>query len=150
MEAKQYLSQIDRLNKIIQNKLVEIYQLKTMAQSITISNESERVQTSGCSDIVGNTVAKIVDKEREIEELTNYLINKKSLIISQIEGMEDTNMYHVLFNRYVKGSTFESIAEEMHYSTKQINRIHGEALLEFDRLYNEEYKDFSIWSLNKT
>ena len=42
MTTQNYLSQIERLEKMIENKLSEIYRLKAMACGITNSTESER------------------------------------------------------------------------------------------------------------
>ena len=96
MVTKQYLWQIERLDKMIQNKLSEIYQLKTMACSVTVSNDGERVQTSSDKDRLGSTVAKIVDLEKETDRLVDRFIDKRNHIIEQIDGIEDMNMYHVL------------------------------------------------------
>ena len=54
MDTKQYLNQIHRLDIQIQNKLSEIYKLKTMACNVTVSNDSERVQTSIRNDKLSN------------------------------------------------------------------------------------------------
>ena len=67
------------------------------------------------------------------------VIDKRNHIIEQIDGMEDVNMYHVLSSRYIGRKTFDEIAIEMNYSRMQINRIHGKALLEFEKLYGNEY-----------
>ena len=77
MTTKSYLGQIERLDRMIQNKLSEIYQLKTMACSVTISNDSERVQTSRDKDRIGSTVAKIVDLERETNNIIDNFIKKR-------------------------------------------------------------------------
>lgn len=139
MVTKQYLGQIERLDKMIQNKLSEIYQLKTIACSVTVSNDSERVQASSDKDRLGNTVAKIVDLEKETGRLVDSFVAKRNHIIEQIDRIEDMNMYHVLSSRYVGKKTFDEIAIEMNYSRMQINRIHGKALIEFERLYGNEY-----------
>lgn len=139
MTTKSYLGQIERLEKMIQNKLSEIYQLKTMACSVTVSNDSDRVQTSSDKDRLGSTVAKIVDLENETDNLVDRFIAKRNHIIEQIDGMEDVNMYHVLTSRYVNKKNFDDIAKEIHYSRMQINRIHGNALLEFEKRYGNEY-----------
>lgn len=139
MDTKQYLRQIERLDKMIQNKLSEIYQLKTMACGVTVSNNKERVQVSYDKDRLGNAVSKIIDLEKDVDRLVNTFIDKRSKIIEQIDGMEDPNMYHVLFLRYVAKKNFDEIAKEMNYSRMQINRIHGNALMEFERKYGEEY-----------
>lgn len=139
MDTKKYLGQIKRLDRMIQNKLSEIYQLKTIACSITVSKEKERVQTSSDKDRLGSTVAKIVDLERETDKLVDGFIAKRKRIISQMESLE-TEQYHVLFGRYVSCKTFDDIAKEIPCSRMQVNRIHGKALLEFEKRFGSEYK----------
>ena len=139
MDTKQYLSQIERLDKMIQNKLSEIYQLKTMACSVTVSNEKERVQTSSDNDRLGSTVAKIVDLEKETDMLVDRFIDKRSHIISQIDGLDNIDYYHVLSMRYVARDTFETIAKKTNWSIRRVFSIHGEALKEFEKLYGSEY-----------
>ena len=89
MTTKEYLNQIERLDKMITNKLSEIYQLKIMACSITVSGDSERVQTSGNHDKLGSTIAKIVDLERETDELVDSLVDKRKEILRQIDNMKN-------------------------------------------------------------
>ena len=139
MTTKTYLSQIERLDRMIQNKLSEIYQLKTMAGSVTVSNEGERVQTSGDKDRMGSTVAKIVDLERETDELVNSFVKKRKRIIEQIYSIEDLDFYHVLSMRYVARDTFETIAVKTNWSIRKIFSLHGKALLEFEKMYGSEY-----------
>ena len=139
MDTKQYLSQIEKLDKMIQNKLSEIYQLKTMACSVTVSNEKERVQTSSDNDRLGSTVAKIVDLEKETDMLVDRFIDKRSHIISQIDGLDNIDYYHVLSMRYVARNTFEEIAKKTNWSIRKVFSIHGDALKEFERLYGREY-----------
>lgn len=141
VDTKQYLSQIERLDRVIQNKLTEIYQLKTMACNIVVSTENERVQTSGDKERMASTVAKIVDIEKEIDSLIDVQIERKNTIIRQIESIEDNDMYHILFNRYVKRANFNEIAKEMSYSERHILTLHGQALLEFDKKYGSLYRD---------
>lgn len=126
---------------MVQNKLAEIYKLKTMACSVTISNDQEKIQTSADKDKLGSAVAKIVDLEQETNALVDSFIDKRNHIIEQIDKMEDLNMYHVLSARYVGNKSFDDIATEMFYSRMQVNRIHGKALLEFEKRYGSEYLD---------
>lgn len=139
MDTKTYLGQVSRLDRKIQNKLSEIYQLKTMACSVTVSSESERVQTSGDKDRLGSTIAKIVDLERETDELVDNFSNQRRHIIEQIDKMDNDDYYHILSMRYVGRRTFEDIAKETHWSIRKVFSIHGKALQEFERLYGEEY-----------
>lgn len=139
MDTKQYLSQIERLDRVIQNKLTEIYQLKTMACNIVVSTENERVQSSGDKERMASTVSKIVDIEREIDSLIDTQLERKNVIIGQIESLENNDMYHILFNRYVKRASFGDIAKEMNYSERHIITLHGEALQEFERKFGNLY-----------
>lgn len=139
MTTKSYLSQIERLDRMIQNKLSEIYQLKTMACSVTVSNDGERVQNSGNKDRMGSTVAKIVDLEKETDELVDSFVEKRKRIVGQIDSMEDVDYYHVLSMRYVARDTFENIAEKTNWSIRKVFSLHGKALLEFEKLFGSEY-----------
>ena len=139
MTTKQYLNQIDRINRMINNKLAEIYQLKTMICSISVSADEDKVQTSLDKDKLGNAVAKIVDLENEINKIIDMYVGKRERITSQIDAVNDVMEYQVLFSRYIEGKTFEQIAEDNEYSVRQILRIHGNALVEFEKRFGYEY-----------
>lgn len=139
MDTKQYLNQIHRLDKQIQNKLSEIYQLKTMACSVTVSNDTERVQTSIRNDKLVNVVSKIVDIEKETDSLVDQYVERRKHIISQIDNIENEDYYHILSMRYVGNNTFEDIANSTHWSIRKVFSLHGRALQEFERLYGKEY-----------
>ena len=139
MNTKQYLNQVRRYDRMISNKLSEIYQLKTLATSISVATDGDRVQSSGNKDRMGNTVARLVDLERETDKLIQVYTEKRQVIISQIDSMEDMNFYDVLFHRYIEGKTFEAISEDIHYSWRQVMRIHDDALEEFEKKFGSCY-----------
>lgn len=139
MTTKQYLNQIARINRMINNKLAEIYQLKTMVCSISVSMNEDKVQTSQGNDILGNSVAKIIDLENEINKAIDAYVDKKERIISQIDSIQEIMEYQVLFSRYIEFKTFEQIAADNNYSVRQILRIHGNALVEFEKKFGQEY-----------
>lgn len=139
MNTKQYLNQVRRYDRMISNKLSEIYQLKTLATSISVATDVDRVQSSGSKDRMGNTVARLVDLQRETEKLIQIYTEKRQAIILQIDDITDVNYYDVLFHRYIEGKTFEAIAGDMHYSWRQVVRIHDDALMEFERKYSSVY-----------
>lgn len=139
MNTKTYLNQISRLDKMIQNKLSEIYRLKTIACSVTVSTDKEAVDVSSDKDKLGSTVTKIVDLEKDTDRLVDEFMRKRNHIISQIDSMENTDYYHVLSMRYVNQNTFEEIAQATNWSIRKIFTIYGRALQEFERLYGKEY-----------
>ena len=64
MTTKEYLNQISRLNRMINNKLAEISQLRELSCSISAVSTEERVRSTPNVDRIGSTYAKIDEMER--------------------------------------------------------------------------------------
>lgn len=141
MDTKQYLNQISRLDRLINNKLSEISQFKELAYSIKAVTNEERVQTTPNFDKIGSAYCKIEEMETKIDRLIDEYVDKKNLIISQIDGIENEIYYEILFARYIEKKTFEKIADELSYSWRQIIRLHGRTLQEFEKKYGSTYKN---------
>lgn len=139
MTTKDYLNQISRLNRMINNKLIELAQLKELACSISSITNEERVMATTNFDKIGTKQAKIDEMERNIDALVDEYIIKRDQIVSQIDSMEDENVYNVLFSKYIEKKTFEVIATEMNYSWRQTIRLHGIALKKFEQKYGATY-----------
>lgn len=140
METKEYLQQISRYGRLINNKLVELAQYRSMACSVSAVKNDERVQSSPSYDTMDKIVSKIEQMENEIDMLVDRYIDNKRIIISQIDSMADEMTYQILFSRYVEQKTFEKMAIEMNYCYKQIIRRHGKALQEFEQKWGNTYK----------
>lgn len=124
---------------MINNKLSELAELKELSKSISAVSNKERVQTSMERDKIGNTLSKIDEMEREIDKMIDSYSDKRTHIIGQIDSMEDENSYDILFSRYIEKKTFEKIADTKNYSFRQIIRLHGIALKQFEEKYGNEY-----------
>ena len=139
MDTKQYLQQISRLDRMIQNKLSEISQLRELAMSVSAVKNEERVQTTPNFDKIGTAYCKIEAMEEKLDKLIDEFVNKKNLIISQIDKIENEAYYEILFARYIEKKTFEKIADEMNYSFRNTTRLHGRALREFEMKFGKTY-----------
>lgn len=144
MDARTYLQQIQKDNKLIQNKCIEVYQLRCLATSVTAPMGTEPVQTSGVSDKVGNITAKIVDLECEINKMIDRFIDDKQERIKVIEQVENPLQYNILHSHYVQGKRFKEIAEDEHYSEVHINKQHQYALGSVQRILDEKKKGQGI------
>ena len=140
MDTKTYLQQISRLDRMINNKLSEISQLRELEMSVSAVKNEERVQTTPNFDKIGTAYCKIEEMEEKLDKLIDEYVDKKNLIISQIDGIENETYYEILFARYIEKKTFEKIADEMTYSWRQVIRLHGRALQEFEKKYGNTYK----------
>ena len=139
MTTKEYLCQISRLDRMINNKLSEISQLRELAMSVSAITNEERVQTTPNFDKIGTAYCKIEEMEEKLDKLIDEFVDKKNLIISQIDKNENETYYEILFARYIEKKTFEKIADEMNYSFRNTTRLHGRALREFEHKFGETY-----------
>ena len=98
MNAKQYLEQVKKIDKIIFNKQSEIEQWKTIAESITVPI-IERVQTSGNPQKMAEAVHRIVEIQNDISECINRYSSIKMDIIKTIEILpaEEYDLLHKVY-----------------------------------------------------
>lgn len=138
MTTEEFLQQIERADRTIDNKLSEIYRLRCLATSITVPTDREAVQTSGVSDKVGQTVAKIVDLENEIDSLIDDYIDIRQQCIKVIEMLPDPLQYTVIHKHYVQYKTFVEIAEEENYTYQWILKVHNRAIKEISKILKKK------------
>ena len=134
MTAKEYLRQIELLNAKISRRQKQIDELHALAEGNGSPSLSERVQTSMDGDKMSDAVSKYVDLESELEEMVCDLMVLKNRIIGEIEELDDVRYVQILEKRYVDCMTFEQIAVDMHMDIRHIFRLHGYALLKFERI----------------
>lgn len=139
MRAKEYLSQIEILERKAHRAALDVNKCRQLAVSIGIDTSKEYVQSSGDKDTVGSAAIKILDAEREAEDHVRRYVERKKIIIRQIEEIGSQDYADVLFYRYVEYMTFQDLASVMHYSERQIYRMHDKALAVFDEKYNAFY-----------
>ena len=136
MTAKEYLRQLWHLDRRINIRLQELKRLKADIGIRQMPNNPDRVTGSGCpQDPVADTVVRIADLERRLNDQVDRYINLKAKIMEQIDGMESQTYQDILTCRYVLMQNWEQVAVSMKYTERQCYRIHGRALQEFTRLY---------------
>lgn len=135
MTTKEYLSQIRKYDNMIQNKLKEIYNLRLLASGTTAISDGDRVQTSNSKDKISGFVAMIVDLEHEVDDI----IDKRLLIIKQIESIQNSDFYDILAKRYILGSSLKEIGIEKDMSNAGVGKICSKALETFEMMYGNIY-----------
>ncbi len=105
MTTKEYLGQISRLNRMINNKLIELAQLKELACSISAVSNEERVMTTPNFDKIGTKQAKIDEIERKIKELP-----PKDKYEKLIESVTASDIIEVS-NRYFNENHVKTLVE---------------------------------------
>lgn len=128
MNPKEYLSQVRKYDRLINNKLETIASLRSLVTSVTIELKSDVVQSSGTKDKMASAVERIIDLEREIDRDIDQLVNLKREVMSVIDKIGDPVLIDILYKRYFRYEKWEEIAIEMNYSYRQVTRLHGQAL----------------------
>lgn len=139
MTAKEYLSEVQRVKIIIEQKREKIKEYRNTVTSLQ-SVRFDVVKVQGGKnhiDRIGGTVSKIVDLETEVENDILNLVNFQDEITKQIQEMKNPNYIRLLYKRYIEGKKFLTIAEEMNYTDQYIREMHGKALKAFETANKE-------------
>ena len=133
MTAKEELMQYKYARKKVDETLEEYQKYKDRATKMT-AIMSENTQRSNLnSDKVGDNAIKMADISREYEERWLKAENKKLEVERRIEELLEP--YRTLLHkRYIEELNFEKIADDMGYSYVRITHLHGEALLEYEKM----------------
>lgn len=134
MRAKAFLQEIRRLDRKIENRKMEIESLYELTSSITVAPKDVNVQSGGDQDRLGSTVARIVDLQNEIAADIERLAERKIEAIRMINELDNDEFICILIRRYVRYQEWQVIADELHYSRQAIDKKHGLALSEFQKL----------------
>jgi DNA-directed RNA polymerase specialized sigma subunit len=128
MNAKEFLRQIKKLDKLIENKLAEVQRWKEIATNVSpASMTMDRVQSSSNPQKIADAICRYIDLEREINQDIDKLVDTKKDVISVIEQLNATE-YDVLHKIYVQGFTFDEVAIACHRSPSWATTVHGRAL----------------------
>lgn len=127
-DAQVFLEQVEKLDCIIQNKLIEKQQWRDIALGITASMGGEKVQSSGSQSKMADAVMKCVDMEAEINSLIDRMVDTKKDVISTIEKLDSATEYNVLHMRYIQFRSLQEIADHYGREYGWATTTHGRAL----------------------
>ena len=140
-EAKEYLEQIKWFDVLIDSKLEELTTLNSVVKRITpVMNTTGGGSGSGNQDRLGDTIAKIVDLQQEINRDVDMFVDRKREAARLLKKIAQAEYFQVLHKRYVLYESFEKIATEMNYTYRGVCYVHGRALQAFDRVLEEHRK----------
>lgn len=128
MTAKEYLSQAFHIDQRISSKLSQVMRLREAATSCTATLTDMPRPDSPSRQQMADTICKIVDLEREINEDIDRLVDLKAEARRAINAVSDPDQQLILELRYLCYKPWNEIMRELGYSEPTIYRLHGEAL----------------------
>ena len=150
MKSKEYLLQVQKLDRMIENKLEEVEHWKNIATSTAISSDGERVQSSGSKEKMADTVCKYLTMESEINAVIDKLVDTRQEIIETIELL-NADEYDLLYKMYVgirkvrkDGTqetmylTLDEVAALKDRSKRWAASVHGRALASLQKILDEK------------
>lgn len=138
-EAKYFLLRLKKTDKLIENKLIEKEQWKSIAMGTSARMGGERVQSSGSQQKMADAIERYVEIEGEIDRYIDRLIDTKKDVISVIEQL-DAIEYDLLHVVYVQYRTLEDFAEKYDRTYRWAAGVHGRALMNVMKILEERKK----------
>lgn len=138
-DAQIFLEQVEKLDSIVQNKLIEKRQWHDIAMGITANMDGERVQSSGSQSKMADAVIKCVDMEAEIDSLIDRLIDTKREVIQTIEQLDSAMEYKLLHLRYIQYIPLKNIADLWDVEYTNVTTMHGRALTGVQEIMDKKF-----------
>jgi hypothetical protein len=138
-DAQAYLSRVEMIDTIVQNKLIEQRQWKDLALNITANMGGERVKSSSTSTSkMEDAILKCIMIEEEITEAVARLIAEKKKVVRTIEGLQSPTEYRILHMRYILYISLADIAEKLNREYTWVTTVHGRAVKHVQDILNKE------------
>ena len=138
--AQIFLERIEKIDAIIENKLIERTQWKDLARSITANMEGERVQSSSSQSKMADAVNRCIDMESEIAAAVDRLVAEKKEVVKTIEAVYSPIEYKILHLRYIQYIRLVDIADKMNKEYTWVTTTHGRALKSVEKILEKETK----------
>ena len=126
--AQEFLRQVKTYDIHINSLLEEKAQLEALALKVTSAWGGERVSGTGNLDKQGDTIAKIIDMEKEIDKAVDEFVDKKAEVKAVIDKVKNHDHLELLLKVYINFESLEQFACEKNMSYRNACYMHGRAL----------------------
>lgn len=142
MTTKEYLSQLNLLETIINQKQSQLDELKQLAITLKSTDYSKEIVDSSKDNNAKFVydVEKIALLEHEIKNLLDNYFEIKFTIINQIHSLDNVNYVKILFQRYIENKSFIDISIELNYDYDYIRKLHKQGLSNFENITQHNTK----------
>ena len=128
MNAKEYLSQAYRVDRMITSKLQQVQSLRELATRATSTLSDTPAGGSRNNHRMEDIISKMIDLENEINGDIDRLVDLKHGIVAAIKSVPDPDHQVLLELRYLCFRSWGEVAADMRYSKQRVFQIHNDAL----------------------
>ena len=134
-EKKEYLKQVYRIEKHVENLVIERKNILTLLEkctSTTAGYESDG-STSGthannAENNIVNYISALQDYESKLRTQITEMLMAKEKLKQIIENVPNYEHRQILYKRYICFQKWEQIAVDMNINMRWVYRLHGQAL----------------------
>lgn len=137
-KAELFLKKVEKIDAILENKLIEQRQWREVALSISANMEGERVQSSSPKSKLENAVINCVAMEDEICECVDKLIEEKRKVTKVLESLYSPTEYKILHMRYIQYISLSDIADRLNREYTWVTTTHGRALKNVQKILDRK------------
>ena len=136
MTAKELLNRIIKIRRAIDYRKTKISALVTQAENTSARLTGMPHNPSGNHSTMETAICKMIDLEREIDELAA----ERDALIQEIDLLEDADLSRILTLRYVQEAPWDNIMAEMSYGASWTYELHNRAIKKLDIILKERSK----------
>lgn len=132
------MSKFDDNKKFLKQYRIYLRQINRLEDQLYhVDDRIESTQSPSISGMPGGGIPRALsddlNERDELGERINALVKEseaiKITILKAIDHLENANESNVLEMYFIRDITLESIAEVLHYSTRQVNRLYSQGVL---------------------
>lgn len=127
MTAKEFLRMARGVDRRIDRATERVERLRARLEAGRL-NQITGMPRGGNSDWT-ETADKLIELEQIVNARVREMCKVKRLAMEAIEAVEEMRYREVLELYYLDGFTWEQVAEQMHYTVRNVTNLHGKALL---------------------
>ena len=143
MKAKDYLLQISKIDRLVENKIAELEHWQAIATGTTTFSDGDRVQSTGNKYKMEDAIIKCIEISNDLNEQIDRLVDTRKEVISTIEQLKPSE-YDVLHKIYVQNKDFQEIATAKKMSYSWVTSKHGRALASLQKILDEREKNEEV------
>ena len=137
MTIKELLNSHYEVNLVINSKLEQLEELKSLATKVSTSDYSESRPIGTYTDRVGRVTARIIDLENEINDEIDRLVSVKLKISEILSVISNKTQRTILERHYILNESWEKVADKIGYSARHVTRLHNAAIEKLEKIYPE-------------
>ena len=134
-DAREYLMYFKKAEAIIELKVKQLQNLQDRLSCISAPLEKEQVSHTRNVAILADTIAMIVDMQKEIDRQTSEVVKRTREAYALMDRIKPESA-SILIDHYFNGMSLMTISKSIHLTKRTVQRKLNDAIIEFQCILN--------------